>query len=228
MILWLICSVNAVLHCVCVYAVLSDQDQGLEVVCGPSFTQLSSSPSFLHPLAPTAPHHPQHCHLLSDPLTLLLPPSSAPILNPLFPFISTFLVPLYFAPPPPDLHLLSQGPCGTLKGWWGWWWCWWGWNSHSVSCLLVYWKPPRRSFLFVSPHLPPSSWRGWGVGRGGRLHVFATVSSTHLYAAPHAITPHMPPVFLCVFTACVCFSCCVCCLKATNINTNPKKNSTRN
>lgn len=59
-------------------------------------------------------------------------------------------------------HLLSQGPCGTLRGWWGWgwWWCRWWWNSHSVSSLPVFEAEVSPSLsLFPSPHTPAFVWR---------------------------------------------------------------------
>lgn len=86
---------------------------------------------------------------------------------------------------------------------------------------------PPRLFLFPQSLLLMRKGWGWGGGvRGGRgLPVFATVSSTHLCAAHPTITPHMPPVFVCLQL--VCFLCRhywhVWSLIATNSNPNPKK-----
>lgn len=114
------------------YSVLSDlhRVRSSEVVCEPSFTQLSL-PFPLLPLSSSASAF--CCHPLSPLLAPFLPWSLL-----LMPPLPLLLCP-FFPRPPSCLHLLSQGPCGTLRGWWGWgwWWCRWWWNSHSVSSLSV-------------------------------------------------------------------------------------------
>lgn len=145
---------------------------------------------------------------------------------------STLLPLLLTSPPASYFHLLSQGPCGTLRGWWGWggWWCRWWWNSHSVSSLpvLELEASPYLSLSFPTYSSLISKRKGWGWGvRQVRKAscFFATVSSTHLYAAHPTIKPHMPPVFVFVLQP-VCFLCHHYCLVwsliATNSNPNPK------
>lgn len=104
----------------------------------------------LFPSSPTPPPPPPvvtfACSLspLNPPHLILSPTPNLPLLPP--------------SPPSPPLHLLSQGPCGTLRGWWGWgwWWCRWWWNSHSVSSFPVL-EPEAR--LTPCPPIPLSSWR---------------------------------------------------------------------
>lgn len=98
--------------------------------------------------------------------------------NPVFCPYPPLLFPSVSIPPPSCLHLLSQGPCGTLRGWWGWgwWWCRW-WNSHSVSFVP---SPTAGSplplvsvtLLFLSYFGNKMRW-GWGGRQRGRLPVFA-------------------------------------------------------
>ncbi len=189
-------------------------------VRGSLWTKLHSAlPPLSLPLSSSTSSSPC-CHLLS-PFACSLSPLISPayaLRTPTLYFYSLppLLPPILSSPPPSYLHLLSQGPCGTLRGWWGWgwWWCRWWWNSHSVSSLPVL-EPDASPYSSLS--LPTHSslvserkgW-GWGVRRGGRLPVFATVSSTHLYAAHPTITPHMPPVFVCLQP--VCFLCHYYCL----------------
>lgn len=74
-------------------------------------------------------------------------------------------------------------------------------RTGSLSLLVSFFGPP----------IPPSVQRGRGedeeLDKGRRLPVFATVSSTHLYAAHPTIKPHMPPVFVCVLTMPLLLSC---------------------
>lgn len=132
-------------------SVLSDlpRVQGLEVVCGPSFTQLSLPfPFFLYPLPP--PLHPLVVTFACSLSTLISPSYAPPTSKPSILFSSS--------PPSSYLHLLSQGPCGTLRGWWGWgwWWCRWWWNSHSVSSfpVLELEASPCSSLSFAHLFLP--------------------------------------------------------------------------
>lgn len=70
-------------------------------------------------------------------LAPLVPQSPCYTLQSCFLSLSSPPFPFLLRPPSSCLHLLSQGPCGTLRGWWGWgwWWCRWWWNSHSVSSV---------------------------------------------------------------------------------------------
>lgn len=114
------------------------------------------------------------CYFCLLPLSLNLPLQCS---NPVFFPCPPLLFPS-FSTPPSCLHLLSQGPCGTLRGWWGWgwWWCRW-WNSHSVSFVPsptagnpVPLVPFSRLFL---SHFGNKMQRGWGGRQGGRLPVYA-------------------------------------------------------
>lgn len=159
-----------------------------------------------------------HSDLPPCPLLPLSFPSSCCYfcLLPLSP-ISFLFSPMLFSVlilPSSCIHLLSQGPCGTLRGGWGWWWCRWWWNSHSVSFVT---SPTARSpFPLVSPsHLfslileTKCSENEKGNKEEGFLSL--PVSSTHHDAS----TPHHHTVVathVCVDTA-LCLS-----LLTTNIN----------
>lgn len=208
--------------------VLSDQPrvQGLEVVCEPRVTQFSLPLSLLPPSSFTS----SSCHLLSPvfacSLSSFVLPGTTISISPSYIYI------LLSFPLPCCLHLLSQGPCGTLRGWWGWgwWWCRWWWNSHSVSSLSV--LELEASFLLLSClhiflYFPSfiSKGKEWGLGGRWGERPPTKVSSTHLYAAHTTITPHMPPVFACVCLLPMCFPCCHCCLVWTSKTTNSNPNS---
>lgn len=116
-----------------------------------------------------------HSDLPPCPLPLSFPSSCCYFC--LLPLSPIFLFsPLLFSfpiLPSSCIHLLSQGPCGTLRGGWGWWWCRWWWNSHSVSFVP---SPTARSpFPLVSPSHPflphfgnKMQWE-WEGRQGGRL-----------------------------------------------------------
>lgn len=151
---WSLCEQKAPLS-VWICSVLSDLGSGVR---GSLWTKLHSA------LPPLSLLPPNLLHLLLLFLVLLSSPTSfACFLSPSLLrspfFIPLFLLSSFLSSTPPlsllphsYLHLLSQGPCGTLRGWWGWgwWWCRWWWNSHPVSCLPVLELEASPS---LSPHL---------------------------------------------------------------------------
>lgn len=191
----------------------------LEVVCETSFTQLSLplSPStsvlFLPPPV-----------VISYLLCLLL----SPLISPSFPLPAPktiFFSHWPFFPPSSCLHLLSQGPCGTLRGWWGWgwWWCRWWWNSDSVSslsvletrslslpCLRIFYSfPAHPSRLLKAERMRMREKTRTKASCLCHSFIHASLCSTPHHHATHATCVC---VCLCVCLPPVCFPCCHCCL----------------
>lgn len=128
---------------------------------------------------------------------------------------------LLLSPHPPSyLHLLSQGPCGTLRGWWGWgwWWCRWWWNSHSVSSLPVLEPEASPSLspwlsLFLHTLLPLFKEERWRVRNKARRKASCRGHSfihTSLCSTPHHHATYATCV--CVCSQPVCFPCCYYCV----------------
>lgn len=152
-------------------------------------------------------------HLLF--LFLLLSPLLAPYLPkspPLMLFLpqpSTLLPLLLTSPPASYFHLLSQGPCGTLRGWWGWggWWCRWWWNSHSVSSLpvLELEASPYLSLSFPTYSSLISKRKGWGWGVR-QVRKASCLCHSFIHASLCSTPHHQATYATCV---CVCVTACV-------------------